>query len=112
MKIQCTLPEFEDCWIEVSEKWSGTERNTVAAPTAEQWLDLFHSKVLGCHLRDCDGQALSKPVDVTWPMLDNLDVRLAGFVMGCLNTACAELLHLGKVARRVSFNGAATEKPG
>jgi hypothetical protein len=110
MKIQCTLPEFEDCWLEISEKWSRAERIQVATATNDQWIKLFQTKVLACNLRDESGQYLTQPAAVTWDALDQMDLRLAGFVGASLSTACSELMNLGKVNRRVSFNGFAPGK--
>lgn len=110
MRIQCTLDDFADCWLEVSEKWSRAEERDLYGVNAEQWIGLFHSKVLACNLRTEDGKTITKPEKITWDVIDSMDVRLAGFVGASLGTACAELRNLGKVARRVSFNGSETVK--
>ncbi len=112
MRMQCTLPEFEDCWLEISEKWTRAERTQLAAANADQWIALFQAKTLACNLRCEDGQYLTQPAGVTWDAIDQMDMRLAGFVGASLTTACAELMNLGKVSRRVSFNGSAPVKPG
>lgn len=111
MRMQCTLPEFEDCWLEVSEKWSRVEERQIVTANADQWLELFQAKVLSCNLRTETGETITQPAGVTWDSLDQMDVRLAGFVGASLATACLELRNLGKVSRRVSFNGAAPVKP-
>jgi hypothetical protein len=109
--MQCTLPEFEDCWLEVSERWTRAERTQLATANADQWIALFGTKVLACNLRTEDGQVMTQPAAVTWDSIDLMDMRLAGFVGASLSTACSELLNLGKVSRRVSFNGAGAAKP-
>lgn len=111
MKMQCTLPEFEDCWLEISEKWTRAERSQLTAANADQWIALFQAKVLACNLRTETGECLNTPAAVTWDTIDQMDMRLAGFVGASLSTACSELMNLGKVSRRVSFNGAAAAKP-
>jgi hypothetical protein len=109
--MQCTLPEFEDCWLEISEKWTRSERTQLTLATADQWIALFQAKTLACNLRTDDGTALTQPGAVTWDVIDQMDMRLAGFVGASLSTACSELMNLGKVSRRVSFNGAGAAKP-
>ena len=112
MKIQCTLEDFPECWIEVSERWTRAEERELVTANGEQWLALFHKKVVACNLRDESGQYLNTPAAVTWDTFDLLDVRLAGFVGASLATACLELRNLGKVSRRVSFNGHAPANAG
>lgn len=109
--MQCTLPEFEDCWLEISEKWTRAERSQLAAANADQWIALFQAKTLACNLRTETGEYLNTPAAVTWDSIDQMDMRLAGFVGASLTTACSELMNLGKVSRRVSFNGQGTAKP-
>ena len=111
MRIQCTLEDFSDCWVEISEKWSRAEERQLYGADADAWIDMFHAKVLACNLRGEDGKAIVKPDKITRGVIDSMDVRLAGFVGASLGTACAELRNLGKVARRVSFNGPETAKP-
>ena len=111
MRIQCTLEDFPECCVEVSEKWTRAEERELVTANADQFIGLWQRKVLACNLRTEDGEYITKPADVTWDIIDQMDVRLAGFVGGVLATACMELRNLGKVSRRVSFNGSGAAKP-
>lgn len=110
MKIQCTLEDFPECFVEVSEKWTRAEERELITANADQWIGMLQRKVLACNLRTEEGEYITQPAALTWDALDQLDVRLAGFVGACLSTACLELRNLGKVSRRVSFNGSAPGK--
>lgn len=112
MRIICTLDDFPECWVEVSEKWTRAEEKILWAPTADQFMDLWAWKVVACNLRCEDGQYITQPPAVTWDAVDNMDVRLAAFVGAVLSTAVLELRNLGKASRRVSFNGLGAAKPG
>lgn len=108
--MQCTLPDFIDCWVEISEKWTRAEEKMLAFADDQQWLELWQRKVLACNLRTATGDYITAPADVTLDRLDDLDVQLAGFVGGALAYACRELRYLGNAARRVSFNGSEPAK--
>lgn len=112
MRIQCTLEDFPECFVEVSEKWTRAEERELVTANADQFMGLWQRKVVACNLRCEDGGYITQPGAVTWDAIDQMDVRLAGFVGAVLATACLELRNLGKVSRRVSFNGHGTAKPG
>ena len=111
MRIQCTLEDFPDCWVEVSETWTRAEERQLIGSNADQWIELWQRRVVACNLRTVDGEFLTQPAAVTWDSIDQMDVRLTGFVGAVLSTAVQELRSLGKVSRRVSFNGQGTPKP-
>lgn len=105
MRIICTLDDFPECWVEVSEKWTRGEEKVLFAPTADQFMDLWGKKVVACNLRLESGEYITQPPAVTWDAMDGMDMRLAAFVGAVLSTAVLELRNLGKMSRRVSFNG-------
>lgn len=105
MRHECTLPDYTDCWVEVSEKWTRGEERQLAQATDTEWLALWQRKVLACNLRTVDGEYITAPADVTWDALDTLDVGLAGFVGGVMAYTCRELRYLGNASRRASFTG-------
>ena len=105
MRIICTLDDFPECWVEVSEKWTRAEEKQLWAPTADQFMELWARKVVACSLRLETGEYITQPPAVTWDAMDGMDVRLASFVGAVLSTAVLELRNLGKASRRVSFSG-------
>ena len=112
MRITCTLDDFPECWVEVSEKWTRAEEKILFAPTADQFMELWGKKVLARNLRTEAGEYITQPPALTWDVLDGCDVRLAAFVGAVLSTAVLELRNMGKVSRRVSFNGHAQASAG
>lgn len=112
MRMDCTLADFPECFVEVSEKWTRQEERDLVVANADKFMELWGQKIVACNLRTEDGQYLTQPAAVTWEAIDSMDVRLAGFVGASMATACLELRNLGKVSRRVSFNGQGTAKPG
>jgi hypothetical protein len=112
MRITCTLPDFPECWVEVSEKWTRGEERELVTANADTFMALWQRKIVACNLRTEAGEYITQPPAVTWEAIDGMDVRLAAFVGACMGTACLELRNLGKVSRRVSFNGSAPANAG
>lgn len=100
VRVYSTIPGYEHCYVEVADAW--TVREVVAlSESRDRWLELWRSKVLGCHIATADGGVLSDAEAVV-ERFDDLDIRLARFINSALHAAVDHLATLGGTQRRIS----------
>ena len=107
IRIECTTPGLEECFIEVSERWTRGDLAAIFQPAGPAVL--FPRKVLACNLALVDiDEPLTDPTQVYGedgaPHPD-LDLRLASFLTNALMLAVNELGSLGKANARLSSGG-------
>lgn len=105
IRVECTTEGLEECWIEVDEAWSRRELREYTAARGEPFVALWRGKVTACHLLTVTGDVITEPGQVH-ERLDDLDVRLLGFVSQGPLEVTGHLLVLGEVNKRLSFAGA------
>lgn len=107
LRIDCTTPGLEACFVEVSERW--TRADIAAAfqpgiPFAAVW----RRRVTACALACVDGALLTDPGEVCdddGVLHPDLDVRLVSFPDAALMLAINEIASLGKANARLSSGG-------
>lgn len=105
IKFYCDIEGLKDNWIGVSEKWTQRESKEADAAMGEGWtayLSFLSRKVEACNLITSD-TTIETFADVTETVLDDMDLRLVGFVGGILQQTVARLRALGNVSARVSL---------
>jgi len=104
IRIECSIEDFGDTWVEVSDKWTRREYRDMLDAEGDAWLDLFHAKVEACHIQT-DGEPITDPQELTEDMLDDVDMRVLGFLGGLFIDAAQALRSLGFMSGHVSSNG-------
>lgn len=88
-KYTCDIPGFEDCWFELSERWTrGEIKGYMLGNSDDALVRVAKPKLLGIHM----GDAIASVGDLTVANLDTLDYRL-GMWFGRAVTAELERLH-------------------
>ena len=103
VRIDCTADGFEDTWVEVSDRWTRREFKALLESEGDEWLDIFHKKVTGCHIQT-SGDPLTSPAAITEDSLDDVDMEIVGFLSTVLLEAVSHLRSLGFMSGRVSLN--------
>lgn len=106
IRVECTTEGLEDCWLEVKDAWSRRELREYAKELkGSPFIALWRQKVTACHLLTVEGEVIADPQQVH-ERLDDLDVRLLGFVSQAPLAVTEHLLVLGEVNKRLSLPGA------
>ena len=112
IRVECTTPGLEHCYIEVSERW--TRGDIAALFDAGKAADVFQRRVTSCLLELADGATLT---DVALVYDDNgalhpdLDFRLLNFVPEAVILAVNEVASLGKSNARLLSGGTERANP-
>jgi hypothetical protein len=93
---------FEDCYIEVDDKWTVKEMRDLAKSEDEDYFRIFNKKVTAMLLRDSDGTEYTNPKTLTPENFENFDVALAGFVGSILPIHVRNRRNLGGLNVRPS----------
>lgn len=102
IKYQCDIPGFEDCWFELSERWTRGEHKAFYAETGEKYLDLVRRKLTGIHMTTETG-VIDTPDALTMEVTDSVDIMLWKWFATALNVGLDELHSMGEAhARRWS----------
>jgi hypothetical protein len=102
LKYQCDIPGFEDCWFELSERWTRGQVKAFFADRGEDFLNLIRSKIVAIHFTT-DSGAIDHPDQLTVDATDDVDMVLWKWFSTALNTGVDELYSMGEAhARRWS----------
>lgn len=108
MRIECDIAGLEANWVDVSDVWTRREFKALVGTDGGELIEMLHDKITACNIETADG-AITDPAEITESSMDDMDLRLVGFIGSVLVTACMRLRELGNVSGRVSSSG--TEKP-
>ena len=106
IRVECTTPGLEHCYIEVSERW--TRGDIAALFDAGKAADVFQRRVTACALDLADGSRLTDVAmvyDETGALHPDLDFRLLYFVPEAVILAVNEIASLGKANARLLSGG-------
>jgi hypothetical protein len=109
IKFNCDIDGLKDNFIGMSETWTQKESKAAEAAMSGGWtnyLAFLSTKVEACNLVT-GNETITDFVNVTEEALDNMDLRLVGFIGGMVQQTVARLRALGNVSARVlsSTNG-------
>lgn len=104
VRVECTTPGLDMCWIQVVDVWTRKELQEYATAKGEPFVALWQRKVEAVHLVTVAGDVITEPTEVH-TRLDELDLRLISFVTSAVLEATDYLLGLGEVNKRLSFAG-------
>lgn len=115
MRINCKLPGYEECFVEVSEKWTRGEirrfwRGALGTGEESDADNLLVQKTVAVHLVTADGMEIDDADDLNDEMLDSLDYELYIWLSNAYGEAIAELQKLTKKNVQTSFVSNAEKK--
>jgi len=84
MKYFSEIEGYEDCFVDVVDKWTMKELKELTESDDEQYFEIFRRKVTSLLLRDADGVELRDITQFNAEFVENLDVAMAGFIGGVL----------------------------
>lgn len=103
IKFTCDIDGLRDNWIGMSESWTQRESKEAEASMSAGWteyLAFLSNKIEACNLITSNG-TIEDFANVTEGSLDDMDLRLVGFIGGMLQQTIARLRALGNVSARV-----------
>jgi len=102
MKYFSEIEGYEDCFVDVVDKWTMKELKALTASDDAEYFEIFRSKVNGLLLRDADGVELRDVKQFNEEFVENLDVAMAGFIGGVLPMHVRQRKSLGGLSVRQS----------
>ena len=111
MRIDCKLPGYESCYLDIADRWTrGEIRAFWTVTDDEEATALLRSKLSDMHLTAVDGDSFDDPEDLTTANVDKLDYELYLWVSTAFGEAINELQALAKKNARASFSTTAAKK--
>ncbi len=103
VKLTCSLEGFQDNWVEVTEHWTRKDLRILAETNeVPALLALLREKLVGCHIRvEGRDEFVTRPEDLTEELIDDMDLRVWGFLAYVLTETCIYLRSLGNMSGRV-----------
>lgn len=102
MKYYSEIEGYEDCYVEVVDKWSMKELRKLTESDETNYFDLFREKTDSILIRDIEGNELRDINKFDEEFAENLDVAMAGFIGGVLATHVRNRRSLGGLSVRPS----------
>lgn len=102
MKYYSEIEGYEDCYVDVVDKWTMKELKELTASDEQEYFDLFRRKVSAILLRDIDGNELRDITQLNDEFVENLDVIMAGFIGTVLAMHVRQRRSLGGLSVRQS----------
>lgn len=106
IRVECTTPGLEDCYVDVSERWTRADIEAIFRPA--DFPAVWYRRVTACALACADGVMLTAPADVVaadGTLHPELDVRLLRFPEAAIILAVDQIGALGKANARLSSGG-------
>jgi hypothetical protein len=104
MRYTCEHPAFEDAWIEVPDMgWRRSELEQLATfANTPEWWALVQRRVTALHLPTLDGDALTRPEQLTLDDTDRVDFILYQWMLSRLAVGYKDVNKLGNAQWRLS----------
>lgn len=102
MKYYSEIEGYEDCFVDVVDKWTMKELKELTASEDKEYFEIFRRKVTGLLLRDADGVELRDVTQFNEEFVENMDVAMAGFIGGVLPMHVRKRKSLGGLSVRQS----------
>ena len=102
MKYYSEIEGYEDCYVDVVDKWTMKELKELTASGEQEYFELFRRKVSAILLRDIDGNELRDITKLDDDFIENLDVVMAGFIGTVLAMHVRQRRSLGGLSVRQS----------
>lgn len=112
MRLQCPIEGFEQCYVEISDRWTRREIREFRTARTEDAVGILTAKIIAVYLECADGNHITEPAQMTEERLDEVDARVYLWLPGALLGGLRELESLGFLAGlQRSATTAATSTP-
>jgi len=106
LRYTCDEPGLDANWLDIAEAWTLRERREFwETATDDAVLDWARRKVGACHIVTATGAVIDQGADLTLTGLDDVDLRVVGFIGRALVEAVGSLGNLGNAHARLSSTG-------
>lgn len=95
MKYNCPIPEFEECYVEMSENWTRGQVKTFFSASGEAYVQVLKKKILSINLKTENG-AITLPEELTEANIENVDMILWKWFSTAINAGIDRLYSLGE----------------
>jgi hypothetical protein len=102
MKYFSNVEGYEDCFVDVVDKWTMKELRELTASNETDYFSLFKRKVTSILIKDIDGNELRDITKLDDSFIENIDVVMAGFLGTVLAMHVRERRSLGGLSVRQS----------
>lgn len=102
MKYYSETEGYEDCYIDVIDKWTMKELKELTASDDDQYFEIFRRKVTALLLRDAEGNELRDITKFNKEFVEGMDVAMAGFLGNVLAMHVRQRKSLGGLSVRQS----------
>ena len=99
MRYQCDYEGFENCYVEVSKKWTRGELKLYFRAKGDEYMELLRSKIAAIYLVT-NGDPIDQPDKLTEEASDNVDVTLWRWFATAVNKAVDDMATLGEASAR------------
>jgi hypothetical protein len=104
-RYECSAEGFEANWVEVADRWTRREVETIYATAVDQeYVALLQAKTTACHIVLSDGSVIDDVQTLTYDLLLDADEIVLGWLGGVLPAAIARRRILGNASVRLSSN--------
>lgn len=102
MRYDCTIPGFENNFVEVSENWTRGDVRKYFALKGDEYMEFIRSKVVAIHLEMSDG-VIDSPDKFTNDNIDNVHLGVWRWVGMAIQKGVDDLYALGEANARRSL---------
>jgi hypothetical protein len=95
MRLTCTIPGFEHCFVELSDRWTRREVRAFREADTAEGVAVLRRKITAIHLDCADGNHITAPDQMTDERLDEVDTQVYLWMPGALMIGLRELENLG-----------------
>jgi hypothetical protein len=106
MRYTCNVPGFENCFVEVSERWTRGDVKNFFALKGEEYLTLLRAKIVAIHL-DTDSTPIDDAEKLTSDAADNVDYMLWRWFSVAVQKGVDDLYAMGEASARRWLDGVA-----
>ena len=103
MRFICNIAGLEQNWVEFSDVWTRREDTDLfSLPEQEGFSKYFARKCTACHIEQVGGEPITDPAQLTYDGLNDVDLRVFGFLAGSIYIACRSSQRLGNASALLS----------
>lgn len=95
MRLQCNIEGFEQCYIELSDRWTRKELRDFYTTRVDDAAGLIQQKVVAIYIECADGQPITTADMLTEERLEQVDVQVYNWLPGAIMMGLRELENLG-----------------
>ncbi len=95
MRLQCNIEGFEQCYIELSDRWTRRELRDFYTTRVDDAAGLIQKKITAIHIECADGEHITTADQLTEERLEQVDVQVYNWLPGAIMMGLRELENLG-----------------